>query len=326
MKPNRFPWDSHVLHAYTHVKNGSGRVSLVVRNVSDSQIFLKKGVLVTWVVSAMLVSPTELSPEMEGTLGEESRLEPLSVAARQEKLLEKLNLDGLAHWSPENVVAVRELVLAYHDVFALESNELGCTSTIEHKIRIENDEPFKEQFWHIPLPLLEEVCASLRDMLEAGAICPSQSPWCNRVVLVQKKDGTLHFCMDCRRLNACTKKDSYPLPQIQEALESMEGSAHFSSMDFKPGFWQIKMAPGSQQYTAFTVGNLGFYEFTRMPFGLCNAPTMFQHLMQNTLGELEPHVLCHLLGQCDSLWPHGRGTPGTFVCGIREVPQVQFEA
>ena len=123
-------------------------------------------------------------------------------------------------------------------------------------------------------------------MLEAGAICPSQSPWCNMVVLVQKKDGTLRFCMDFRRLNVRKKKDSYPLPWIQEALENMVGSAHFSSMDFKSGFWQIKMAPGSQQYTAFTVGNLGFYEFTHMPFGLCNAPATFQRLMQNTLGEL----------------------------------------
>ena len=106
------------------------------------------------------------------------------------------------------------------------------------------------------------------------------------VVLVRKKDGTLCFCADFRCLNTQIKKDSYPLPHIQEALESMVGSAHFSSMDFKSGFWQIKMAPESQQYTAFTVGNLGFYEFTHMPFGLCNAPVTFQHLMQNTLGEL----------------------------------------
>ena len=183
-------------------------------------------------------------------------------------------------------MAVRELVLAYHDVFALESNELGCTSAIEHEIRIEIDEPFKERFQGIPLPLLEEVCASLGDMLEAGVIHPSQSPWCNAVILVRKEDGTLRFCMDFRHLNARTKKHSYPLPQIQEALESMAGSAHFLSMDFKSGFWQIKMAPGSQQYTAFMVGNLGFYEFTRMPFGLCNAPATFQRLMQNTLGEL----------------------------------------
>ena len=161
----------------------------------DSQIFLRKGVLVVQVVSVMLVSPAELSPEMEAALGEESRPEPLSVAMRQEKLLEKLSLDGLAHCSPENVMAVRELVLAYHDVFTLESNELGCTSTIEHEICSENDEPFKERLQHIPQLLLEEVCTSLRDMLEAGAIRLSQSPWCNAVVLVWKKDGTL--CTPC---------------------------------------------------------------------------------------------------------------------------------
>ena len=210
----------------------------------------------------------------------------MSVAARQEKLLEKLNLDGLAHWFPENAAAARELVLAYHDVFALESNELGCTSAIKHEIRIENGKPFKERFQHILLPLLEEVSTSLRDMLEAGVIHPSQSPWCNVVVLVWKTDGTLHFCVDFRHFNVHMKKDSYPLPYIQEALESMVGLAHFLSMDFKSGFWQIKMAPGSQQYTALMVSNLGFYEFTRMPFRLCSAPTMFQRLMQNTLGEL----------------------------------------
>ena len=106
------------------------------------------------------------------------------------------------------------------------------------------------------------------------------------VVLVWKKDGTLCFCVDFRCLNAHMKKDSYPLPWIQEALESMAGLVHFSSMDFKSGFWQIKMAPELQQYTAFRVGNLGFYKFTHMLFGLCNALATFQHLMQNTLGEL----------------------------------------
>ena len=123
-------------------------------------------------------------------------------------------------------------------------------------------------------------------MLDAGVIHPSQTPWCNTVVLVQKKDGSLRFCVDFGRLNVHTKKDSYPLPRIQEVLESMAGAMHFSTMDFKSGFWQVKMVPRSQQYTAFTVGNLGFYEFTCMPFGLCNAPTTFQCLMQNTLGKL----------------------------------------
>ena len=118
----------------------------------------------------------------------------MSVVVRQEKLLGKLNLDRLAHWSPGNAVVARELVLAYHDVFALESNEVGCTSAIEHEICIENSEPFKEWFMHIPPPLLEEVHTSLWEMLEAGAIHPSQSLWFNAVVLVRKKDGILCLC------------------------------------------------------------------------------------------------------------------------------------
>ena len=276
------PWEArplppglHVLHAYTHLKNGSGRVSLVVRNMSNSHIFLKKGVLVVHVMSASLVPPIELLPEMEAALGMEAKPEPMSLMVRQEKLLKKLNLDGLAHWSPRNAAVAREFVLAYHNVFMLESNELGCTSAIEHKIHIDNSKPFKEWFRCIPPPLLEEVCASLQDMLDARAIHPSQSLWCKAIVLVRKKDGTLRFCVDFRHLNAQMKKDLYPLPCIQEALESMLGSAHFSSMDFKSGFWQIKMAPGSQQYTAFMVGNLSFYEFTHMPFRLCNALVTF---------------------------------------------------
>ena len=280
------PLGLHVLHTYMHLKNGSSKVSLVVRSMSNSHISLKKGVLVARVMSASPVPPTELLPEMEAILGVEARPEAMSVVVRQEKLLEKLNLNGLVHWSSMNAVVVRELVLAYHDVFALESNELGCTSAIDHEICIKNGKPFKEQFWHRPPPLLEEVHASHQDMLEVGAIHPSQSPWYNAVVLVRKKDGTLHFCVAFRCLNTWTKKDSYPLPRIQEALESMTGSAHFLSMDFKSGFWQIKMAQESQQYTAFMVGNLGFYEFTCMLFRLCNAPTTFQHLMQNTLGNL----------------------------------------
>ena len=157
----------HILHTFTCLKNGSGRVSLMVRNMSNSHIFLKKGVPVACVVLAP-VPPAELSPEMAATLGAEAKPEPMSVMVKQEKLLEKLNLDGLAYWSPRNAVVARELVLAYHDIFALESNELGCTSTIEHGIHIDNSEPFKEQFRCIPLPLLEEVRASLCDMLDAG--------------------------------------------------------------------------------------------------------------------------------------------------------------
>ena len=181
--------------------------------------------------------------------------EPMTVTMWQEKLLVKLNLDFLSNWTPRNVAAARELILAFYDIFALDGNELGCTSAIEHKIHINDSEPFKEHFRHIPPPLLEEVHALLRDMLDAEAICPGQSLWCNAVVLVWKKDGTQHFCVDFHRFNAHTKKDSYLLPWIQEVLKSMAGTMHFSMVDFKSGFWQVKMMPESQQYTTFRVGN-----------------------------------------------------------------------
>ena len=123
-------------------------------------------------------------------------------------------------------------------------------------------------------------------MLESGAIWPSWSAWCNAVVLVRKKDGSLWFCIDFHCLNTHMKKDSYPLPRIQEALESLVGVGYFSCLDLKLGFWQIKMDEALKQYTAFTVGNLGFFECNRMPFGLCNASATFQWLMQNCLGKL----------------------------------------
>ena len=134
--------------------------------------------------------------------------------------------------------------------------------------------------------MVEEVRNHLREMLESSAIRPSQSTWCNTVVLVRKKDGSLCFCIDFCYLNAHTKKDSYPLPRIQEALESLVGTSHFSCLDLKSGFWQIRMDEVSKQYTTFTMGNLGFFECNRMPFRLCNTPATFQQLMQNCMGEL----------------------------------------
>ena len=112
--------------------------------------------------------------------------------------MEKLNLDGLSKSTPCNAAITKELLLSYHDAFVLMPDELGCTSTIEHKICLSDDEPFKEHVRCMPPPLLEMVHASLRDMLEPGTIWLSQSPWCNAMVLVQKKDGSLRFCIDFR--------------------------------------------------------------------------------------------------------------------------------
>ena len=106
------------------------------------------------------------------------------------------------------------------------------------------------------------------------------------MVLVRKKDGSLWFCINFSCLNIHMKKDFLPLSRIQEVLESLVGAGHFSCLGLTLGFWQIKMEEALKQYTTFTVGNLGFFKCDCMPFGLCNAPVMFQRLMQNCLGKL----------------------------------------
>ena len=108
---------------------------------------------------------------------------------------------------------------------------MGCTDLVRHEIGVLDDELFKERFQKIPPPMVDEVHANIKEMLEVGAICQSQSLWCNAVVLVCKKDGGLHFCIDFCKLNVRTKKDSYLLPWIQEAIESLVDARYFSCLD-----------------------------------------------------------------------------------------------
>ena len=105
-------------------------------------------------------------------------------------------------------------------------------------------------------------------------------------MLVRKKDGSLRFCINFRRLNTLTVKDSHLLPRICETLESLAGAAHYTTIDMNSGFWQVPMDEESKQYTAFTLGSMGLYECKSMPFRLCNTPPTFQRLMLNSLGEL----------------------------------------
>ena len=118
--------------------------------------------------------------------------------------------------------------------------------------------------------MVEEVTDHMKEMLEVGAIQPSQSPWSNAVVLVRKKDRGLCFWIDFHKLNVRIKKDSYPLAHIQEAIESLVGAGYFSCLDLKVGCCQIALNKALKQYTTFTVGNLGFFKCECMPFGLCN--------------------------------------------------------
>ena len=278
------PLGIDVQTAYSTLANGSSRVPVILRNNTQNWLEIKKGVPIARMVTANAIPKvTHILPA--GNPHEQSIL---SKAERQELLLEKLDLTGLEAWPTEQAEKARSLLREYHDIFSLEKHDTGHTKAAQHKIVLRDPDtpPFKERFCRIPPPLLDEVCAHLKIMLDTGVIQLSNSPWCNAVVLVRKKDGSLRFCINFRRLNSLTVKDSYPLPCICETLESLVGAAHYTTMDMNSGFWQVLMAAESKQYTAFTLGSMGLYECKSMPFGLCNGPPTFQRLMLNCLGEL----------------------------------------
>ena len=269
---------------YATLADGSNRITVVFRNNTRDWLEIKKGMPITWMVA------TNEVPKVTNLFTTKQTKEPstLTETERQDLLLEKLDLSGLEAWPQEQAEQARSLLKEYHDIFSLEKRGMGQTNATKHKIVLKDPDtpPFKEHFCRIPPPQLDEVREHLTLMLDAGVIWPSNSPWCNAVVLVRKKDGSLHFCIDFRKLNSLTVKDSHPLPHICETLESLAGAAHILTLDMNSGFWQIPMDEESKQYTAFTLGSMGLYECESMPFGLCNAPPTFQRLMQNCSGEL----------------------------------------
>ena len=258
------PVGLYVQRVYMEHKEGSRNVSFVMHNGTSRPVHLSGGRIIARVVAANVVPEPIVSPELENKLNRELKdCKPLTTDEQQKLLIETLekseSLGKLSSWPAAMATKAKRLLMEYHHIFSLEPQEIGCTDATEHVIELlpGKDEPFKERFRHIAPHLIEEVRQHIQEMLDGGTIHPSQSPWCNAVVLARKKDGTLRFCIDFRRLNDCTRKDSYLLPHTNETIESLVGAQIFSCMDLKSGFWQVKMAEESKQYTAFTMSSMG---------------------------------------------------------------------
>ena len=190
----------------------------------------------------------------------ETREIPKLMPEKEKLLFSKIDLSGAEKWDPEFIEKVKQLFRNYAHIFALESLDMGHTSMVKHEIRLDNYTPFKERYHRIPPHLFDEVKNHLKEMIEVGAIRKSNSPWASAVVLVRKKDGSLRFCIDLRKLNAHTIKDAYSLTHIDETLDCLSGATIFTSLDLKSVYWKVEMEEESKPLTAFTVGPLGFYE------------------------------------------------------------------
>ena len=179
-----------------------------------------------------------------------------------------------------------QFLIRWKGIFSKGLTDLGNCDKVKHRINLNDDKPFKDPHRRIPPALFQEVREHLQEMLDAGAIRPSKSPYSSNVVIVRKKDGTIRFCVDFRKLNNRTVKDAYAIPRTEETLHLLAGAKYFTKLDLRSGYWQVEIEEEDKPKTAFQVGTLGFYEFHRMPFGLCNAPATFQRLMELCMGDM----------------------------------------
>ena len=170
--------------------------------------------------------------------------------------------------------------------FAMPGDSLGRTDRVVHKVNTGDAIPIKQSYRRMPMARQARTEGDLRELLRKGVIEESGSPWGSALVIVGKKDGTERLCVDYRKLNLVTRKDSYPLPRMDECIESLGGNKYFIALDLEAGYWQIAMDEADKEKTAF-ISSLGLFQFKVMSFGLCNAPATFQRLMDKMLDGLK---------------------------------------
>ena len=208
------------------------------------------------------VKSEELRPDVSGARR--------SATVTTEQFLQMFKFTGMSI-TPEEKCQLEEFLVSWKDVFSVSEFDIGHTDLIKHRIDLVDETPIKQRHRRIPPTMYTEVKQHIDQMLEYGVIRPSRSPWSSPIVLVRKKDGSLRFCVDYRKLNQVTKKDAYHMSTIGETLDTLCGANYFTCLDLKMGYWQMEVEDSHKERTTSTTRPLGLFEFSSMPFGLCNS-------------------------------------------------------
>lgn len=198
------------------------------------------------------------------------------------------------HLNLEEQKAVLNLCYKYNDIFFKQGQNLTFSNNIKHEIKTKDDIPIYYKSYRYLYIHKEEVYRQVNDMLNQGIIRQSFSPWSFPIWIVPKKKDASgkekwRLVIDYRKLNEKTIDDRYPIPNITEILDKLGKCMYFSTLDLASGFHQIEITPDDIPKTAFSVEN-GHFEFVRMPFGLKNAPSTFQRIMDNVLRDLQGKI------------------------------------
>ena len=195
---------------------------------------------------------------------------------------------------PEKYIELLLLLLnKYRDVIALSTDELGKAKSCEIEIQLSEQTPFTYRPYRMSRSEQDMVREMVGELLAAGIVRESHSAYASPVLLVKKKTGEMRLCIDYRKLNSLTVKESHPLPRIDDQIDRLSGGVYFTSLDLKAGYHQIPVAEQSRQYTAFVVPD-GQYEYCSMPFGLTNAPRVFQRFMNRVLAPVRSCAAAYL--------------------------------
>jgi len=246
-----------------------------------------------------------------GTFSQENETEILGNEQTQVKFSPELDISEIELPEHVNVLYIetlenidfpqeitdglKQVLYDHRETFAKSSADLGFCPIIKRDIDTGSARPIKQSPRLPPISAREAEDEILDEMLATGVIEPSHSEWAS-VCLVKKKDGTFRFCVDYRRVNAVSRKDAFPAPDIQDALDNLRGARYFITADLLCGYWQLGLTDRAKERSAFCTRR-GLFQFTRMPFGLCGAPSSFCRLMQIVLRDLLWDIcLCYLDG------------------------------